>query len=461
MPEPDNSVFTGGRVSGVPDPRSPTPDPQQVLGSRLARRWIDFGRLLRRNGVSTTGGQMRDLLRVLPMLDLQDRESVYFAARSLLCSRREDLAGFDLVFRQFWGRTRQIIIPSDTGSLEEVQSPTPNAQSQDLQPGSQDRGEMLVDRSTLADSDDTAIRDGDEQEQSVERVLLYSAQERLSKLDFARFTDEELAAARALLAGWKWDPGVRRTRRLAPKRRGHRLDYPRTLRRAMRTSGVPYDLLTLGPRRKPRPLVFLCDISGSMAPYTRMLLHFLHTLRRGVDRAEVFVFGTRLTRITHQLRARDVDLALADVSRQVADWSGGTRIGGALRTFNTTWARRVLGQGAVVCIVSDGWDRGDPGLLAAEIAHLQRSSFRLIWLNPLLGISGYQPITRGMAAALPFIDDFLPANNLTSLQALAGLLSSMDLNNRPGRRQVVLPGAQAKAPPQEAPPFTVAVPRPM
>ena len=228
----------------------------------------------------------------------------------------------------------------------------------------------------------------------------------------------------------------------------------------MRTSGVPYSLLTLGPRRKPRPLVLLCDISGSMAPYTRMLLHFLHTLRHGVDRAEVFVFGTRLTRITHQLRARDVDQALAEVSRQVADWSGGTRIGESLRAFNTTWARRVLGQGAVVCIVSDGWDCGDPALLTAELAHLQRSSFRLIWLNPLLGISGYQPLTRGMAAALPFVDDFLPANNLTSLQALAYLLSGLDFNARPGRRQVLLTGAHMDHFPQPAPPFTVAIPRP-
>jgi uncharacterized protein with von Willebrand factor type A (vWA) domain len=445
----------------MPDPNNSALSPHSsVLGNRLARRWIDFGRLLRRNGVDTTGAQMRDLLRVLPMLDLHDRESIYFASRSLLCSRREDLPRFDLVFRQFWGRTRQIIIPSDTGSLQEVQTPEPRVQSQNPTPRNPDRNEILVDRNSLVDSADAGEGDSDEQERGIERVLLYSAQERLTKLDFARFTDEELAAARGMVATWKWDPGVRRTRRLAPARRGHRLDYPRTLRRAMRTSGVPYDLLTLGPRRKPRPLVFLCDISGSMTPYTRMLLHFLHTLRRGVARAEVFVFGTRLTRITRQLRARDVDLALADVSRQVADWSGGTRIGEALRAFNTTWARRVLGQGAVVCIVSDGWDRGDPALLAAEIAHLQRSSFRLIWLNPLLGISGYQPLTRGMVAALPFIDDFLSANNLTGLQALANLLSSMDLDTRPGRRQVVLPGSPAIASPAPAPPFTVAMPHP-
>jgi uncharacterized protein len=171
-----------------------------------------------------------------------------------------------------------------------------------------------------------------------------------------------------------------------------------------------------------------------MAPYTRLLLHFLYTLERGLRHAEVFVFATRLTRITRQLRASAVDVALAEVGHSVVDWSGGTRIGEALRTFNTGWARRVLGQGAVVCIISDGWDRGDPALLAAEIAYLQRVAFRLIWLNPLLGVPGYQPLTRGMAAALRYVDDFLPAHNLRSLESLATLLGAIP-PGRPSRKQ--------------------------
>jgi uncharacterized protein with von Willebrand factor type A (vWA) domain len=225
----------------------------------------------------------------------------------------------------------------------------------------------------------------------------------------------------------------------------------------MRTEGVPYTLVTRGPRRKPRPLVLLCDISGSMAPYTRVLLHFLHTIRRGVGNAEVFLFGTRLTRITRQLRVRDVDQALAAIGAQVTDWSGGTRLGESLRTFNTAWARRVLSQGAIVCIISDGWDRGDPNMLAAEMAHLQRTSFRLIWLNPLLGITGYRPLTRGMAAAMPFVDDFLPANDLASLEELAALLSSLDLNVRPERRQTLPPGVEEAPAPRPAPRFAVTV----
>ena len=427
-----------------------------ALGDKLARRWIDFGRLLRRNGVATTSGQMRDLLRALPLLDLRDRQGIYFASRALLCSRKEDLPKFDLVFRQFWGRTRQIIIPSDTGSLDAPSQPG-QARSQ---PGGEQQQKSasipVVDRTTLADSDEPGGVPL-EGEQQVEQVLLYSAQERLRQVDFARFSDEELAEARALMAGWNWKPGLRRTRRLTPAKRGRRLDVSRTMRRAMRTEGVPYFLARRGPRRKPRPIVLLCDISGSMAPYTRMLLYFMHTLRREIGHAEVFLFGTRLTRVTRQLKIRDVDHALSDVSGRVVDWSGGTRIGESLRTFSTRWARRVMGQGAIVCIISDGWDRGDPRLLAGEMAHLQRMSFRLIWLNPLLGIRGYQPVTRGMAAAIPYVDNFLPANNLASLEALANLLARLDLNARPDRRQAPAHVVEAGPAAASAPRFTVKV----
>ncbi|HVF99320.1 MAG TPA: VWA domain-containing protein [Chloroflexia bacterium] len=428
------------------------------LGNRLTQRWIAFGRLLRRNGVETTSGQVRDLLRVLPLLDLSDRESVYFASRALLCSRREDLPRFDLTFRQFWGRTRQIIIPSDTGSLVPQTSPDGSKPEGTPEPRQTPKVVPSMERTILADADNVGKSSaaGDDQEGQLERALLYSTQERLRHLDFARFTEEELAAARALMASWRWEPGLRRTRRLAAARRGRRLDFPRTLRRAMRTSGVPYSLAMRAPRRKPRPLVLLCDVSGSMAPYTRMLLHFLHTVLRGTAQAEVFVFGTRLTRITRQLRARNVDQALADVGRQVVDWSGGTRTGEALRVFNTTWGRRVLGQGAVVCVISDGWDRGDPTLLAAEMAHLQRTAFRLIWLNPLLGLPGYRPLTRGMSAALPFVDDFLPVNDIASLESLARLLSSLDFDVRPDRRQIILPKQPVTAVPP-IPRFSVMV----
>ncbi len=187
-----------------------------------------------------------------------------------------------------------------------------------------------------------------------------------------------------------------------------------------------------------RPLVLICDISGSMDRYSRLLLRFVHAIEQGLDSVEVFVFGTRLTRITRSLRKRDVDDAIAEVVKAVDDWSGGTRIGEAIKTFNYDWSRRVLRSGATVVMISDGWDRGDPKLLAAEMARLQRSCRRLIWLNPLLGAPGYQPLTQGIRAALPYVDDFLPVHNLKSLEALSQLLSDM-ADNPPVRSLKPLP----------------------
>jgi uncharacterized protein with von Willebrand factor type A (vWA) domain len=411
-----------------------------TLGANLSSRWVAFGRLLRRNGVDVTPAQVRDLLRVLPMLNLTDRESVYFAARATLCSRKSDLPRFDSSFRQFWGRSRHLHTPSDTNSLRKP----PPSQPRNLQPPVDDRPprlprtlpdmERIILVDTGEDKGEDAERDTD-QDRRLERALLYSAEERLRHIDFSKFSEEELASARAIMSGWQWTLAQRRTRRMTPAKRGSRLDIVRTLRRAMRTGGVPYTLATRGPRRKVRPLVLLCDISGSMASYTRVLLYFMHTIRKEAGKVEVFLFGTRLTRVTRQLRARDVDQALAEVGRKVVDWSGGTRIGEVLHDFNTQWARRVLGQGAIVCIISDGWDRGDPTLLATEMDRLQRTSFRLIWLNPLMGGQNYQPLTRGMVTALRYVDHLLPAHDLASLKSLARLLATLDANARLDRRQ--------------------------
>jgi uncharacterized protein with von Willebrand factor type A (vWA) domain len=379
----------------------------------------------------------------LPVLDLGDRDSVYFAARASLCSRRSDLPLFDLSFRQFWGAQRHLVLPLEGRSRREL----PARQPPRLQPPAAGK-ERPMQRDMPArpapiESGLDGREAGEEDEEDEEdeggegrvRALLYSAEERLRHLDFARFSEEETAQARAIMAEWRWALAQRRTRRLAAARRGSRLDIARTMRRAMRTGGVPYVLATKGPRRRARPLVLLCDISGSMASYTRVLLYFLHTVRREVGKVEVFLFGTRLSRVTRQLRVRDVDQALAEVGRRVFDWSGGTRIGASLHTFNTQWSRRVLGRGAIVCIISDGWDRGDGDLLGAEMERLQRTAFRLIWLNPLMGGRDYQPLTRGMVTALRYVDHLLPAHDLASLQALARLLRSLDTNSRPDRRQ--------------------------
>ena len=253
--------------------------------------------------------------------------------------------------------------------------------------------------------------------------------------DFGTFTVEELEHAKAMLAALDWNPDRRRTRRWASAS-GDVLDLRRVVPRNARYGGEPLVLPTRGRVSKRRPLVLLCDVSGSMERYSRMLLHFAHSLTAGagrlpigLDRVEAFLFATRLTRITNGLARRGADDAVRRILRDLPDWGGGTRIGDALRTFNVEWGRRVTGRGPVVLLISDGWDRGDPDQLRREMARLHRSCHRLVWLNPLIGSPGYLPLTRGMQAALPFVDDFLPIHNLASLEALA-----FHLNALPTRR---------------------------
>ncbi|MDQ3855914.1 MAG: VWA domain-containing protein, partial [Chloroflexota bacterium] len=278
-----------------------------------------------------------------------------------------------------------------------------------------------------------AARVGDDEATTQELARAYSAWEALRAKDFASFTSEESSQARELMRSMTWRVGERQSRRTVAARRGASVDIRRSLRRLMR-SGELLELSRREHKTKRRPLVVICDISGSMDRYSRLLLQFLHTVEHGESPVEVFVFGTRLTRITWQLRTRNIDAALDSVAQEVQDWSGGTRIGESLRTFNTLWSRRMLRRGAVVLVISDGWDRGDPAVISREMAKLQRSSHRLIWLNPLLGSPTYQPLTHGIRAALPYVDDFLPVHNLNSLEALAAKLGSVPAR-RPVRRQ--------------------------
>jgi uncharacterized protein with von Willebrand factor type A (vWA) domain len=230
----------------------------------------------------------------------------------------------------------------------------------------------------------------------------------------------------------RWNLGMRPTHRKRPSRRGSYPDMRRIVRRNLKYGAELLELTWRETKRKPRPLIIICDISGSMSLYSRLLLHFIHTISNGLMNVEAFVFGTRLTRITRQLKRRDVDDAVRDVSKSVQDWSGGTRIGDALHFFNHKWAKRVLGRGAVVLVISDGWDRGEAGMLEVEMDRLQHSCHRLIWLNPLLGSPDYRPLTIGMKTALPYIDNFLPAHNLDSLINLGNMLRDID-DSRPVR----------------------------
>jgi uncharacterized protein len=401
-----------------------------VSPSPLLQNLLLFVRLLRAVGLRVTSGQLIELASSLEWIDIGNRDDFKNAARSVLVNRQEDLEMFDAGFEMFWRRWPDA---RRDGPLEELinelAKQVPAKQSPLRRKGSagSERGSRLRPA--------PAGKASDEAESGETVIALYSPGEVLRHKDFAAFTDVELTDAQRLLAEMRWAVARRRSLRMRPARRGKRLDVRRSIRASLRYGGELLDLQRRGPKLKRRQIVLLCDISGSMERYTRLLLHFLHSVETNVQRAEVFVFGTRLTRITPALRSRDPDGAIASVASQVQDWSGGTRIGESLRTFNRRWARRVLGHGAIVVIISDGWDRGDPELLSREMGWLQRTSYRLIWLNPLLGAESYEPLTQGIRAALPYIDDFLPIHNLASLEALGRLLNQVQAG-RPDRRQV-------------------------
>ena len=370
-----------------------------------------FGEMLRRVGLEVGSGNMLDLIRATNHISIGKRGEFYQAARSILVHRKQDLAIFDEAFQVFWRKPSDRTTTMDLRSLGEqkrFRKPQVNAGRDD---------------ETMGDG----MLEGEPEDGSVQNVHLnrtYSAVEVFRQKDFSEFTSLEMAKARHMMANLTWDLGQRRTRRLAPGRSGP-LDLRRTMRRSLRYGGEFLDLSYRTRKDKPRSLVLLCDVSGSMERYTRMLLQFIHTLAGGFDQTEAFLFATRLTRITRNLKYRSIDQAIDEVSKAVPDWAGGTRIGDAVKTFNYQWLRRVLRGQAVILIISDGWDRGDPKLLAKETSRLQRSCHRLVWLNPLLGSPSYQPLTQGMKAALPYIDDFLPVDNLNSLESLAEHLSSL------------------------------------
>ena len=390
----------------------------------LLHNLLLFGRLLRGLGLDVNPGRMIDLVHALGHIEIGRKIDFYHAARSLLVHRREDIPLFDEAFEMFWRKPAQGWTTLDLRAMGEkrrfrrpVFTPPPLRNPSATSP--QDAGQPpSIDQPPI-----------------IQVTLTYSEREVLRHKDFAELTGEELDAIKRLMAELIWQLGKRRTRRRRPGH-GQLFDLRRTLRHNLRYGGEVLEWARREPKFKPRPLVIIADISGSMERYTRLLLHFIYSLTAGLDQpVEAFVFSTRLTRITHPLRGRDVDQALREVSRAVPDWSGGTRIGEALKTFNFDWGRRVLGHGAVVLLISDGWDRGDVDVLRSEIARLQRSCHRLIWLNPLLGSPEYEPLTRGMQAALPYIDDFLPVHNLASLEDLAEHLTRLN-ERRPERKQV-------------------------
>jgi uncharacterized protein with von Willebrand factor type A (vWA) domain len=407
-------------------------------GQKLLRRSMRFGRVLRANGIKVTPAQVMDFVHATSHVGIQNRALFRQAGEACLVTRKEDLEPFDRIFDVFW-RSKRIADDSEDQNFadmnaEPIQGMDEAAEGEEGEGASQ-TGESVDGMAMDDEGEEGDLSDVDESD--LDSILTYSASEALRGKDFSEYTQEELEQARLLMKKLKWDIGMRRSRRRVASPKGRYIDQRKTMRRAMQTAGVPLKISERKIKYKPRALIVICDISGSMDRYSRLLLQFIHTIENDMAKVEAFVFGTRLTRVTRLLKRRNIDEAITRVSREVQDWAGGTRIGESIQTFNQEWARRVLRNGAVVLIISDGWDRGDPQLLGDEMQRLQRSCYRLIWLNPLLGSPRYQPLTRGMQAAMPFIDDFLPVHNLESLELLANHLSNLS-GYRPVRRQAPL-----------------------
>ncbi len=404
------------------------PDSDAVRATTILGNLVVFAEDLRMVGVPLGSGQLINLIEAFSVVDLGRRLEVYHAMRTSVVTRPEHIPLFDDRFATFWERLGMGTQASDEGGGIPIDGPPPPGSKegppQDDENASSDP--TTTGKSTVVVDSDESDGMGGEIDSVPDDVMLFSADESLRTKDFALLSEEELTEAQRFISQMTWNLGRRMTRRLTPAFNGQVIDQRRTLRHALRHGGIPIDLRHRRRKERMRPLVLVCDISGSMDRYSRLLLRFVHALELGLDATEVFVFSTRLTRITRELRRRDVDSAIAEVTNAVQDWSGGTRIGEAIKSFNYDWSRRVLKSGATVVVISDGWDRGDPQLLADEMARLQRSCRRLIWLNPLLGSPGYQPLTRGMKAALPYCDYFLPVHNMRSLEALSDLLTSFD-----------------------------------
>jgi len=386
--------------------------------TRLLENLLLFGRVLKSAGIPVTLGQVLTFASALPWVDIRDREEFYHSARALLVHRREDLGLFRILFDRFWCAPEK--------RREDRPKRTPWAPRME---------EKLAKRFTIVNYLASRAGENDPEIDVPDRSMAYTASESLQTRDLSELTPEELDAVRGLIQRMAWRVSERTTRRWVPDSRGRRIDLRKVLRESGRYGGTPVRLAYRRRKIKPRPIVLLADVSGSMERYSRTLLQFFYCVSQALGDVESFVFGTRLTRITPELRLRNVDRALDAASHEVVDWAGGTRIGESLHAFNRRWSRRVLRRGAIVVLVSDGWERGDVGVLREEIRYLQRRCHRLLWLNPLLGRSGYQPLVEGMAAALPFVDDFLPVHNLQSLEALAQRLAELGRGRRQAHRR--------------------------
>ena len=423
--------------------RAPAPDPlAEFDGTVFLKNAVLFTRALRSAGVPTDVRGALDFARALTLVDIGDRTQVRAAGSTLFCRRRADLPVYDAVFDQFWRQHVARIAPAAPSEGARREEPDESKGAVAPEATGERREERPTGRRGQADPANEGEDGDDDREIGEGRVVsprAFSTAEAFSHREFDRMSAAELRDAERLIDLLRPRLETRLTRRYEHHPHGRRLAPRAMFRRNLATGGDMVDWVWRRRVRRPRSIVVLCDVSGSMERHARILLRFAQALTRTAGvRTESFVFGTRLTRITHELRGRDPDLAIQRVSESVTDWSGGTRIGESLRTFNLSWARRVLRSSGVVIVVSDGWDRGDPALVGVETARLQRNCHRLIWLNPLAGGDGYEPLAAGMAMAYPFVDDFLPIHNLASLERLGEVLGGLGLGaaGRPPRTGV-------------------------
>ncbi|UWQ52519.1 vWA domain-containing protein [Leisingera caerulea] len=389
---------------------------------KLVRNITHFARALRKAGLPIGPGRVLDAVQAVAAAGFTSREDFYWALHACFVTKPEQRVVFAQVFRLFWRDPRYLeqmmaaMLPAIRGVQEERAA----------KPAEKRAAEALLDG--MLDQPDAPAEEPEGTEIDIDAARTASAEERLKTLDFEQMSTAEVAAAKRILAQLQLPVTPIQSRRLMASPQGRRADWRRTLRKAARQGG---DLQTIAraKRRIRWPnLVVLCDISGSMSQYSRIILHFLHAAANakgaGWARVHGFTFGTRLTNITRHLHQRDVDAALAAAGAEAQDWEGGTRIGGCLHAFNRDWSRRVMGQGAVVLLITDGLDRGDPEVLAREMQRLQLSSRRLIWLNPLLRWDGFAPKAQGIRAMLPYTDSFRAGHSIASLEELAQVISS-------------------------------------
>ena len=390
-----------------------TPDPDEPIVGKLADNIMYFGRALRVAGLPIGPGKVIDAIRAVLIAGITSRDDFYWTLHSIFVNRRDQREMFDQAFHIFWrnpdilNRMMSLMLPSMGAGGGEFEAPPPSQRLRDA---------------LFQGNEDDRERDMKPGEIEMEAMGTASAREVLQAMDFETMSSEEMAEARRMIANMKLPIMDVPTRRFKPDSRGRRVDMRATLRAGLRSGGAIIPLKYRKRARRHPPLVIMCDISGSMSRYSRMFMHFMHVLTNDRDRVSTFVFGTRLSNVTRHLRHKDIDYALSKVTDAVDDWSGGTRIGESLSDFNRFWSRRVLGQGAVVLLISDGLDRDAGRGLDLEMERLHKSCRRLIWLNPLLRFDGFEPKSRGIKAILPHVDDFRTVHNLNSLADLADVL---------------------------------------